>query len=340
MIHQLDFNGRDKVDKAIMRLQAYCPKEGYYLCFSGGKDSCVIKELADMAGVKYDAHYSVSSVDPPELVRFIKEKHPDVIFDYPRDRDGNVVTMWNLIPKKSMPPTRIVRYCCQALKEQGGNGRLKVTGVRWAESTRRKQSHGEVTIADKKMHKIAEQELSDEDFFSTRQGGVVLRLDNRENARIVEMCYKTHTTMINPIIDWTTDEVWEFLKEYKIPYCELYDQGFKRLGCIGCPMGSTEQRIKEFERWPKYKALYFKAFEKMLENRGGCCVRTTRQAARCNGGLATADSGASDARVHNGELQGAGNRGGGNRLYPYAETRAIKRFEDMNAEEVMEWWID
>ena len=62
MIHQLDFNGNDKVDKAIMRLQAYEPKEGYYLCFSGGKDSCVIKALADMAGVKYDAHYSVSSV--------------------------------------------------------------------------------------------------------------------------------------------------------------------------------------------------------------------------------------------------------------------------------------
>ena len=55
MIHQLDLYGRDKVDKAIMRLQTYEPPEGYYLCFSGGKDSCVIKALADMAGVKYDA---------------------------------------------------------------------------------------------------------------------------------------------------------------------------------------------------------------------------------------------------------------------------------------------
>ena len=171
MIHQLDLNGRDKVDKAIMRLQAYCPKEGYYLCFSGGKDSCVIKALADMAEVKYDAHYNVASVDPPELVRFMKEIHPDVQFEYPRDREGNVITMWNLIPKKSMPPTRTVRYCCAALKEQGGKGRLKVTGVRWDESARRKRSHGEVTFADKKTQKIAQKELSDEDFFSTPQGG-------------------------------------------------------------------------------------------------------------------------------------------------------------------------
>lgn len=276
MIHQIDFNGLDKVDKAIMRLQTYEPQEGYYLCFSGGKDSVVIKALADMAKVKYDAHYSVSSVDPPELVRFIKDEHPDVIFDYPRDRNGNVVTMWNLIPTKTMPPTRIVRYCCAYLKEQGGKGRLKVTGVRWDESTRRKKSHGEVTFADKKTQKVIEKELSDEDFFSTPQGGVVLRLDNRENARLVEMCYKTHTTMINPIIDWTTEEVWEFIKEYNIPYCCLYDEGFKRLGCIGCPMGSRQQREYEFARYPKYKNLYMIAFQKMIDNHGGGTAEVQR----------------------------------------------------------------
>lgn len=98
---------------------------------------------------------------------------------------------------------------------------------------------------------------------------MVLRLDNRENARIVEMCYKTHTTMVNPIIDWTDAEVWEFIHEYNVPYCCLYDEGFKRLGCIGCPMGSVKQRNFEFERYPKYKHLYLLAFEKMIENRGG-----------------------------------------------------------------------
>ena len=265
MIHQLDFNGNDKVDKAIMRLQAYEPEEGYFLCFSGGKDSSVIKALANMAGVKYDAHYHCTSVDPPELIRFIKDNHPDVIFDYPRDKDGNRITMWNLIPRKKMPPTRIVRYCCKELKEQEGKGRLKVTGVRWAESVNRKKNQGEVTFMDKKTKAIIEKELSDEDFLSTPQGGVALRMDNRENARIVEMCYKNHTTLINPIIDWTTAEVWEFIHEYKIPYCCLYDEGFKRLGCIGCPMGSHQR--EELERWPKYKQLYLIAFKNMIRNR-------------------------------------------------------------------------
>ena len=171
MIHQLDLNGRDKVEKAILRLQTYEPPEGYFLCFSGGKDSVVIKALADMAGVKYDAHYHVTSVDPPELVRFIKEHHPDVVFDYPRDKNGNRITMWNLIPRKKMPPTRIVRYCCKELKESEGKGRLKITGVRWAESANRKKNQGEVTFMDKKIRKIAEKEFSDLDFQSTPRGG-------------------------------------------------------------------------------------------------------------------------------------------------------------------------
>lgn len=97
----------------------------------------------------------------------------------------------------------------------------------------------------------------------------MLRLDNRENARIVEMCYKDHTTTINPIVDWTDADVWEFIKEYNVPYCCLYDEGFKRLGCIGCPMGSKQQREYEFERYPKYKNLYMIAFQKMIDNHGG-----------------------------------------------------------------------
>ena len=120
MIHQLDFNGIDKVEKAIKRLQLYEPPEGYYLCFSGGKDSVVIKALADMAGVKYDAHYNVTSVDPPELVRFIKREYPEVIFEHHYDKNGNRITMWSLIASKQMPPTRLARYCCAYLKESGG----------------------------------------------------------------------------------------------------------------------------------------------------------------------------------------------------------------------------
>ena len=149
MLNQLNIYGKNKVEVAIERLKAFEPDEGFYLCFSGGKDSCVIKALADMAGVKYDAHYNVTSVDPPELIYFIRKYHKDVIWNYPRDTDGNRVTMWSLIGNNTMPPTRVVRYCCDKLKESGGNGRVCVTGVRWAESVRRKKNHGVVTMTGK-----------------------------------------------------------------------------------------------------------------------------------------------------------------------------------------------
>ena len=111
-----------------------------WVSYSGGKDSVVILELVKRSGVPYEAHYSVTSVDPPELVQFIKGHAPEVHRDIPRFSNGTPATMWNLIPKKLIPPTRIVRYCCQVLKESAGVGHLTITGVRWAESNRRRKS--------------------------------------------------------------------------------------------------------------------------------------------------------------------------------------------------------
>ena len=72
--------------------------------------------------------------------------------------------------------------------------------------------------------------------------------------------------ILNPIIDWTTEEVWEFIKTYNVPYCHLYDDGFNRLGCIGCPMAG-KNRIKEFERYPKIRQAYIRAFKRMTDAR-------------------------------------------------------------------------
>jgi len=77
---------RDKVAIAMDRLKAFEPEEGYYLAFSGGKDSQCIYHLAVEAGVKFDAHYNLTTVDPPELVRFIKDNYHDVGINYPNTK--------------------------------------------------------------------------------------------------------------------------------------------------------------------------------------------------------------------------------------------------------------
>lgn len=79
---------------------------------------------------------------------------------------------------------------------------------------------------------------------------------------MVENCYQKHKTVLNPIIDWTDEDIWDFIRGEHIPYCSLYDCGKCRLGCIGCPKGGHAE--EELTEYPVYRANYIRAFEKML----------------------------------------------------------------------------
>lgn len=248
----------EKEKRAIQYLKSFEPgSEPYYLCYSGGKDSDCIRILADLAGVKHDIVNNHTTVDAPETVRYIRTI-PNVKIEYPEQ------SMWQLIVKKRMPPTRLVRYCCSEFKEHGGFGRVKITGVRWSESSKRKESSDVVNVIGKPktMQKLAS-DIGAE-YKVNNFGGLVLNDDNDESRRFVESCYRTTSTMINPIVDWTDQDVWEFLHHYGCESNPLYQCGFKRIGCIGCPLGGSKSMKREFARYPKYRNLYVRAFDRML----------------------------------------------------------------------------
>ena len=171
MLFQTDLWGKTKLEKTIEKIKLFEPEDGYFLAFSGGKDSQCIYHLAKMAGVKFDAHYSVTSVDPPELVRFIMANYPDVKREHPKDKNGKPLTMWSLIENNTMPPTRMARYCCQKLKESSGQGRVTMTGVRWAESRNRRDNQGLVTIMGKSKKVQKGLDEIGADFTKTERGG-------------------------------------------------------------------------------------------------------------------------------------------------------------------------
>ncbi len=250
-----------KEKRAIQYLKAFEPEtEPYYLCYSGGKDSDVIRILAGLAGVKHDIVNNHTTVDAPETVRYIRSI-PNVIIQYPEK------TMWQLIVEKRMPPTRLIRYCCAELKERGGKGRVKITGVRKDESAKRAVNSGLVKIIGKPktVEKMALEIGADAK--KNDLGGIILNTDNAESRQLVEQCYRTTATMINPIVDWLNKDVWDFLHYYGCNSNPLYGCGFCRVGCIGCPLGGTKSMKREFALYPKYKENYIRAFDKMIIKR-------------------------------------------------------------------------
>jgi phosphoadenosine phosphosulfate reductase len=203
--------------RAIELIKKNCPPEGYYVAFSGGKDSVVILDLVLRANVKHDTHYNITTVDPPELIKFIKNKHPEVIMERPTK------TMWQLIVDNGVPPTRLMRYCCRVLKEHGGDGRTCIIGIRAEESQQRSQRS------------------ETEDSFNNKK------------------------KFVSPIFSWNEQDVWAYIKRHNLPYCELYDRGWKRIGCVGCPF--NPKRAEQLEQYPGLKKAYQNSCDKAYAKR-------------------------------------------------------------------------
>lgn len=252
----------DKVDIAVRRLQEAAEmsqmlyEKPLVVTYSGGKDSDTVLKLAQIAKIPFEVLHSHTTADAPETVYHVRNKFRELELagikcdiDYHVQPDGKRVTMWNLIPRKLMPPTRLMRYCCSELKEGGGKDRFIITGVRWAESAARKKNRGSLEVIARR-----------------KERSLILSNDNDEDRRLFESCQMAGKRVVNPIIDWTTEDVLDFCKAEKVNLCPLYAEGWHRVGCVGCPVAGKKRYI-EFARYPTYKKAYIAAFDRMIEER-------------------------------------------------------------------------
>ena len=264
----------DLEHKAIKRLQlAAKMSQQYYqkpllICNSGGKDSLVLLAIAKAAGIKYEVVHSHTTADAPETVRYVRRQMYELEcagikaeIHYPAYR-GKRTSMWDLIPWKLMPPTRFARYCCKILKENTGNGRFIVMGVRASESRGRADSAEFETRTSRKADKGRFSYEHTAEVFSEAQ-----TLPDVYDCQMITACKKHKQVSVLPIVDWTNRDVWGYIRSKHLEYNPLYDYGFNRVGCIGCPLASRKIRLAEFAKYPKYENMYRHAFDRCVARR-------------------------------------------------------------------------
>ncbi|MDD4877320.1 MAG: phosphoadenosine phosphosulfate reductase family protein [Dehalococcoidales bacterium] len=216
---QLTFDGKTIDQLAIELIQAYNnSNEPYYGGFSGGKDSVVIYDLTKRANVPVDWHYNVSPIDSQEVRDFIKTYYPDVIWD--KHAQG----FFGKLFLTNGAPLRTQRWCCRVIKECGGEGRVKILGMRTEESNTRKH------------YKC---------FMDNPSGG----------------------NWLLPIVNWTTQDIWQYIAERDLPINPLYKLGFERIGCVLCPFAGKGDIKLQLHYFPKIVNAYKMACNRYIENR-------------------------------------------------------------------------
>lgn len=201
--------------------------DGYFVGFSGGKDSQVMLDLFRRSGVKYHAHYSVTTNDMPENVYFIRNEYPDVEFIHPK------LNFFQLIEKKKSLPTALKRYCCAYLKEQSGKGFVAL-GCRREESAKRAK-------------------------YTT-----LLFEKNRDTYDRDKMS-KDKRVRFYPILEWTEREIWQYIENNGIPVNPCYESS-GRVGCMFCPFAPKRNLIYNAKRYPRYHALLMRSIQRLIDN--------------------------------------------------------------------------
>lgn len=216
-----------KIDAAIKLLQSIPTDDGpIEVCYSGGKDSDVILELAKMAGINYRAIYKNTTIDPRGTIQHVREMGVEVV--QPKEN------FLNIVRRRGMP-SRFSRFCCKILKEYPILPRA-VLGIRRDESRKRAERYKEP-----------------------------------EQCRVYSGGTKVRQYL--PILEWSNDDVKEFVEERKIKCAPVYydkDGNFdvnRRLGCVGCPLANKKARRAAYLENPKMLLAQVKAFQDYYDKR-------------------------------------------------------------------------
>lgn len=218
---------------------------GPWLSFSGGKDSLALYHVAKMAGIKFVAEHTLTCIEPREVIYFMREHYPDV------RQVRKPMTFWQYMLYKKELPSQERRYCCAYFKEAQHPHSVTLVGVRAAESAKR-ASRDETWYRSR--NKSRNKTISMDELFEFAKEKHFQCIKGKD------------AITISPLFHWKDVDVWYFIKEVaKVPYCSLYDQGYRRVGCIMCPLAGQKEIVKDMHRYPKYYDAFMRTIHRMRE---------------------------------------------------------------------------
>lgn len=230
-----------KAEETALRMN---PKDGFFLGFSGGKDSQAVYHLCKLAGVAFQPYYSVTGIDTPETIRFIQENYPDVKFIHHKKN------FFQLVEEKGLP-TITRRYCCERLKEHFGAGQCVLTGVR-AEESKKRSSYAAIEVFSRRKEHQGQSHKRDEDWLTQEEHQCIKGQDK---------------IMIRPILNWKTEDVFQFLIFVGAKVNPTYAK-HRRVGCMFCPF-APKYEIEYFEKvYPGYRRRLLLAIERWGKKNG------------------------------------------------------------------------
>ena len=272
----IDINTSKRILTLAAEMSEHYYGEPLVICYSGGKDSDVILRLAmeTLKPNQFEVLHAVTTVDSPvtnkyvnDIYKELAEKGIKATKAIPKGSDGKPTNMWKLIVEKQMPPTRLARYCCQVLKEVSTPNRIAILGGRSDESSGRKGRDvfgiRGGTKKDAKFYSLDHAEEVHKEALEKEKepGGEIW------DCTLIKTMRDKKDAVVNPIYDWTDADVWSYLRSGHYPYNPMYDMGYHRVGCIGCPMATYRQKKKEFAGFPYFKQKYIEAFDACLKQR-------------------------------------------------------------------------
>ena len=261
----------DKVKLTKARIKEFVSKFGRdrcYISFSGGKDSTVLLDIVRSIYPDMKAVYIDTGLEFPEIKEFVKSiENVEII--RPRKSFVEVIEEYGY-PVISKEIALTIEYARKGSKwaidrlegkhEYGNHAKYK-----WLLNEPYKVSSRCCDVMKKEPAKRYEKESGRHPIIGTMasEGG------QRRSAYLRTGCNvfdgEHGRPMSKPMSFWLESDVWEYIKSRGIRYCEIYDKGYSRTGCMFCMFGyQCEKSPTRFDLMSKtHPQIYEYCMEKL-----------------------------------------------------------------------------